>query len=64
MLSVDNASNVKENKVEIVLKGHGNILIEKALKFEFSSNNNQAEYVALIASMAFALKMGASRMTA
>lgn len=39
-LSIDYASNVKGNGVGIVLEGPGNILIEKASKFEFTVKRN------------------------
>lgn len=46
------------------LEGPGDILIEQALKFEFSASNNQSKYESLIVGMVFALEMKASRMKA
>lgn len=40
----------------------GNIVIEQALEFEFTANNNQAEYEALIVGMTLALEMWATRL--
>lgn len=42
-LSIDGSSNNKESGVGIILEGLVNILIEQALKFEFTTSNNQAE---------------------
>lgn len=42
-----------------MLEGPSDIVIEHALKFEFTTTNNQAEYEALIADMILALEMGA-----
>lgn len=57
-------SNVKGSGVGIFLEGTGDIIIEKALKFEFTSNNNQVEYGALIVGMILALEMRASMLHA
>lgn len=43
----------------MVLEGPDDILIEQAFNFEFTANNNQAEYEAFIACMVLALEMGA-----
>lgn len=64
VLFVDGASNVKGSGFRIVLKGLGDILIEYAMKFDFTSINNQAEYEALIVGMVITLEMAASRVKA
>lgn len=61
-LSIDGTSNIKERGAGVVLDRYYSIRIDQALKFEFTTINNQEEYEALIASMALALKMGASRL--
>lgn len=61
---VGGASNVKVNGVGIVLEGPRNILIEQALKFEFTANNNQVEYGASTVDMVLALEMGSSKLKA
>lgn len=61
---VGGASNVKVNDVGIVLEGPRNILIEQALKYEFTANNNQVEYGASIVDMVLALEMGSSKLNA
>jgi len=43
----------------MVLEGPGNFHLEMALKFEFKTSNNQAEYEALIAGLVLAKDMGA-----
>lgn len=62
VIFVDGASNIKASSTEIVLKGPGDILIEQALKLDFTTSNNQAEYEALIVGMILSLEMGASRL--
>ena len=47
---------MKGNNIGIVLQGPGDILIE------FTTNNNQVDYEALIADMVFALDIRASRL--
>lgn len=39
-LFVDDASNIKGSSVGIILEGPDKIVIEKALKFEFTTNKN------------------------
>lgn len=55
ILSIDDASNVKGSGTGIVLEGPDDILIEQALKFEFTAINKQAEYEALIDGKVMAL---------
>lgn len=43
-LFVDGASIIKGSIFRIILEGHGDILIGHALKFKFTSINNQVEY--------------------
>lgn len=40
-LSVDVASNMNWSSTRVILEVLGDILIEKALKFEFPTSNNQ-----------------------
>jgi len=58
MLHVDGSSNKKESSVGIVLEGPENFQIEMALRLEFKTSNNQAEYEALIAGLFLARDMG------
>lgn len=55
---------MKGSDAGIDLEGPSNIVIEQALKFECTANNNQAEYKALIANMILALEMGVTRLKA
>lgn len=57
MLSEDGASDMKGSGTRIVLEGPNDILIEQALKSEFTSNNNHAEYEAFIADMILSLEI-------
>lgn len=63
-LYMDSVSNMERSGMGIVLEGPSNILIKKALKFEITSSNNQAEYEALIVKIVLAFKMGASKLKA
>ena len=49
IIFVDGSSNKKGSGAGIVLEGPGNFHLEMALKFEFKTSNNQAEFEALIA---------------
>lgn len=40
VLSVNGTSNVKGNGVGIVIEGANEILVDQALKFKFTANNN------------------------
>lgn len=60
-LFVDGASNIKGKDPKIVLEEPNDILIEQALKLEFTDDNNQTEYEALIIGIILILEMGASR---
>jgi len=51
ILHVDGSSNNKLCNAGVVLEGPGNLLIEQALKFDFKSSNNQAEYETIIAGL-------------
>jgi len=48
-LYVDGASSKRGSEAWIVLEGPDNFQVEMALKFEFKTSNNQAEYEALVA---------------
>ena len=56
---VDGSSNKKGSGAGIVLEGPGIFHLEMALKFEFKTSNNQAEYEALIAGLILAKDTGA-----
>jgi len=51
ILYVDGSSNERSCGAGVVLEGPGEIVIEQALKFEFKTSNNQAEYEAIIAGL-------------
>lgn len=51
---------MKGSGTRIVLEAPNDILIEQALKSDFTSNNNHAEYEAFIADMILSLEIWAS----
>ena len=55
---VDEASNQKGLKVELVLMSPEKVVIEKSLMLDFSATNNEAEYEALLVGMAMVQRMG------
>ena len=55
---VDDASNHKGSRVELVLISPKRIIIEKFLRLGFSTINNEAEYEALFIGMTMVQKMG------
>jgi len=57
-LHVDGLSNKKGSGVGIVLEGPENFQIEMALRLEFKTSNNQAEYEGLIAGLLLTKDMG------
>jgi len=57
-LHVDGSSNKRGSEVGIVLEGPDNVQVEMALRFEFKTSNNQAEYEALITGLLLARDMG------
>jgi len=57
ILYVDDSSNKRSCGAEVVLEGPGEIVIEQALKFEFKTSNNQAEYKAIIAGLRLAQEL-------
>jgi len=59
VLSVDGSSNQQGSGAGVILEGPNGLLIEKALRFSFKANNNQAEYETLIADMLLAKEVGA-----
>lgn len=59
---MDDTFNVKGSGAGIVLVRLGDIIIEHALKFEFTANNNQAEYEVFITGMVLDLEMRATRL--
>lgn len=60
VLFVNGASIIKGINYGLFLEGFSDILIKKALKFEFTANINQAEYEAITARMILALEIGDS----
>jgi len=54
ILHVDGSSNERSCDTGVVLEGPDEIVIEQALKFEFKTSNNQAEYEAIIAGLRLA----------
>jgi len=59
MLSVDGSSNRLGSGARVILEGPNGVLIEQSLRFAFKTNNNQAEYEALITDILLAKEMGA-----
>jgi len=59
---VDGSSNSRSCGAGVVLKGPGDILIEQALKFEFKTSNNQAEYKSIIVDLNLALDLDVKRL--
>jgi len=57
ILHVDGSSNERSCGVGVVLEGPDEIVIEQALKFEFKTSNNQAEYEAIIAGLHLAQEL-------
>ena len=55
---VDRASNQKSSKVGPVLISPEKIVIEKSLRLDFSSTNNEVEYETLLMGMAMVQRMG------
>ena len=52
---VDGASNQRGSEVGLVLISPERIIIEKALRLDFSATNNEAEYEALLMGMTMVL---------
>ena len=57
-LYVDGASNQRGSGVELILVSTERITIEKSLRLNFSTTNNEAEYEALLKGMVIVQKMG------
>ena len=55
---VDGASNQKGSRVGLVLLSLEKIIIEKSLRLDFSTTNNEAEYEALMMGMLMVQRMG------
>ena len=56
-LYVDGSSNNRSCRARVVLEGPGEIVIEQAMKFEFKTSNNQAEYEAIIVGLHLAIEL-------
>ncbi|XP_068504640.1 uncharacterized protein [Phaseolus vulgaris] len=54
ILYVDGSSNERLCGAGVVLEGPDEIVIEQALKFDFKTSNNQAEYEAILAGLRLA----------
>ena len=55
---VDGASNQKGSGIGLVLISPKNVIIEKSLRLDFLTMNNEAEYEALLMGMAMVQRMG------
>ena len=55
---VDEASNKKGSGMGLVLISPEKIVIEKSLRLDFSTTNNEAEYEALLMGMTMVQRMG------
>ena len=55
---VDGASNQKDSGVGLVLVSPEKVVIEKSLRLDFSTTNNEAEYEALVEGMAMVQRIG------
>ena len=55
---VDGASNQKDSRIGLVLISPEKVIIEKSLRLDFSTTNNEAEYKALVVGMAMVQRMG------
>ncbi|XP_068461695.1 uncharacterized protein [Phaseolus vulgaris] len=62
-LYVDGSSNSRSSGAGVVLEGPGEIVIEQAMKFEFKTSNNQAEYEAIIAGLHLAIELEITSIT-
>ena len=54
---VDGASNQKGSGIGLVLISPENVIIEKSLRLDFSTTNNEAEYEVLLVGMAMVQRM-------
>ena len=55
---VDKALNQKGSRVGLVLTSSEKVIVEKSLRLDFPSTNNEAEYEALLEGMAMVQRMG------
>ena len=55
---VDGASNQKGSEVRLVLISPENVIIEKSLRLDFSTTNNEVKYEALLIGMTMVQRMG------
>ena len=55
---IDGASNQKDSGIGLVLISPEKVIIEKSLKLDFSTTNNEAEYETLLIGMAMVQRMG------
>ena len=55
---VDRASNQKGSGVGLIMISFEKIIVEKSLRLDFSTMNNEAEYEALMMGMAMVQRMG------
>ena len=55
---IDGVSNQKGSGVGLVLISPEKVIVEKSLRLDFSTTNNEAEYEALMMGMAMVQRMG------
>ena len=55
---VDGASNQKGSRIGLVLISPEKVIVEKFLRLDFSTTNNEAEYEALLIGIAMVQRMG------
>ena len=55
---VDGASNQKDSGVGLVLMSSKKVVIEKSLRLDFSTTNNEAEYETLLEGMTMVQRIG------
>ena len=56
-LYVDGSSNSRSCGAGVVLEGPGEVVIDQAMKFEFKTSNNQAEYDTIIVGLHLAIEL-------
>ncbi|XP_057452608.1 uncharacterized protein LOC130744439 [Lotus japonicus] len=56
-LFINGSSNENGSGAGVTLQGHGELILEQPLRFQFKASNNQAEYEALIAGLKLAIEV-------
>jgi len=62
ILHVDGSSKSRSCGAGVVLEGPGDVLLEKVLKFEFKTSNNQCKYEVTIVVLNLALDLEAKKL--